>query len=66
MTTIKSRHWRRRQTVIHVVLAAGVLIVSGLLIHRETRILQGYELNASAEKAINTHAGSAAVLDDVG
>jgi hypothetical protein len=36
--------------MIHVVLAAGVLMVSGLLIRRESRISQGYESKASAEK----------------
>jgi hypothetical protein len=36
--------------MIHVVLAAGVLAVSGLLIRRESRISQAYESKASAEK----------------
>ena len=36
--------------MIHVVLAAGVLTVSGLLIRRESRISQGYESKVSAEK----------------
>jgi hypothetical protein len=52
--------------MIHVVLAAGALTVSALLIRRESRILQGYESKASAEKgieAIKTHAPGAAVED---
>jgi hypothetical protein len=36
--------------MIHVVLAAGVLAVSGLLIRRELRISQGYESKVSADK----------------
>jgi hypothetical protein len=42
--------------MIHVVLAACVLTVSGLLIRRESRILQGYESKSTPGKT--THAKS--------
>jgi hypothetical protein len=55
--------------MIHVVLAASVLTVSGLLIRRESRISQGYESKIRAEKgfeAIETHASSATVVNATG
>jgi hypothetical protein len=55
--------------MFHVVLAASVLTVFGLLIRRESRILQGYESKVNAEKgieAIKTHAAGATVVDATG
>jgi len=42
--------------MIHIVLAAGVLTVFGLLIRRESRILQGYESKSTPGNT--THAKS--------
>jgi hypothetical protein len=56
-------------TMTHIVLSAGVLTVPALLIRRESRILQGYESKANAEKdieAIKTHAPGATVVDETG